>query len=123
LYNYSARLRGTFVELDPHAVRNVLQTTAVGGFVTAQEAKLPSECYQKKKNNGAIFFTGATVSVTAFPLSSSFVMEKFALRAIAQSLARELGPQGIHIAHFIIDGGMTLLKLTLFCMISHSPTK
>jgi NAD(P)-dependent dehydrogenase (short-subunit alcohol dehydrogenase family) len=55
---------------------------------------------------GALFFTGATASVKGFPNYAPFAMGKFALRGLAQSLARELGPQNIHVAHFIIDGGI-----------------
>jgi NAD(P)-dependent dehydrogenase (short-subunit alcohol dehydrogenase family) len=56
--------------------------------------------------SGSIFFTGATAGVRGFALSSPFAMGKFALRGLAQSMARELGPRGIHVAHFVIDGGI-----------------
>lgn len=56
--------------------------------------------------HGAILFTGASASVKGYAQSASFAMGKFALRGLAQSLARELSPQGIHIAHFVIDGGI-----------------
>jgi NAD(P)-dependent dehydrogenase (short-subunit alcohol dehydrogenase family) len=58
------------------------------------------------KGHGAILFTGASASVKGYPLSAAFAMGKFALRGLAQSMARELAPQGIHIAHFVIDGGI-----------------
>ncbi len=58
------------------------------------------------KGHGAILLTGATASVKGFPLSAAFAMGKFALRGLAQSAARELAPQGVHVAHFIIDGGV-----------------
>jgi NAD(P)-dependent dehydrogenase (short-subunit alcohol dehydrogenase family) len=102
IYNASARLPGPLAELDPEAVRNALNISAFGGFLATQQAArrmLP-------KRHGAIFLTGATASVKGFALSSAFAMGKFALRGLAQSAARELGPQGIHVAHFIIDGGV-----------------
>src|SRR5262245_40935644 len=55
---------------------------------------------------GAILYTGASASVKGYPLSAPFAMGKFALRGLAQSLARELSPQGVHVAHFVIDGGI-----------------
>jgi NAD(P)-dependent dehydrogenase (short-subunit alcohol dehydrogenase family) len=58
------------------------------------------------RGRGAILLTGASASVKGFPLSSAFAMGKFALRGLAQSAARELGPKGIHVAHFIIDGSV-----------------
>ncbi len=76
--------------------------TAFGGFIVAQQAvrrMLP-------KAKGALLFTGASASVKGYAQSAPFAMGKFALRGLAQSLARELGPQGIHVAHFVIDGGI-----------------
>ncbi|MBV9777710.1 MAG: SDR family NAD(P)-dependent oxidoreductase, partial [Acetobacteraceae bacterium] len=102
IYNASARVRGPFVELDAAAVRAALEVSAFGGFLAAQEAArrmLP-------RSSGAIFFTGASASVKGYPLSAPFAMGKFALRGLAQSLARELAPRGIHVAHFVIDGGI-----------------
>jgi NAD(P)-dependent dehydrogenase (short-subunit alcohol dehydrogenase family) len=102
VYNASARARGPIAELDPEAVRGSLEVSAFGGFLVAQQAArrmLP-------KGRGAILLTGATASVKGFPLSSGFAMGKFALRGLAQSLARELAPQGIHVAHFVIDGAV-----------------
>jgi short-subunit dehydrogenase len=58
------------------------------------------------KSHGAIFLTGATAGVKGFALSATFAMGKFALRGLAQSMARELSPKGIHVAHFVIDGGI-----------------
>ena len=55
---------------------------------------------------GAILFTGASASVKGYPQSAPFAMGKFALRGLAQSMARELAPQGIHVAHFVIDGAI-----------------
>lgn len=102
LYNPSSRVQGDFISIDPKRAVDAIHTTAIGGFVAAQEAAkrmLPNK-------RGTIFFTGATASVKAFPKSGVFAMGKFALRGLAQSLAKELGPSGIHVAHFIIDGGV-----------------
>ena len=103
VYNASYRTRGPFVELDPGRGRKSRSTvTAFGGFLVAQEAAkrmLP-------KRHGAILFTGASASVKGYAQSAPFAMGKFALRGLAQSMARELSPQGIHVAHVVIDGGI-----------------
>ncbi|MBC7635602.1 MAG: SDR family NAD(P)-dependent oxidoreductase [Acetobacteraceae bacterium] len=102
VYNPSARVRGPITELDPEAVRRAVEISSFGAFLAAQQAArrmLPA-------GRGAILFTGATAGVKGFALSSVFAMGKFAMRGLAQSLARELSPQGIHVAHFVIDGGI-----------------
>ncbi len=102
LYNASARAHGPIAELDPEAVRKAIEISAFGGFLTIREAArrmIP-------KGRGAILLTGASASVKGFPHSAAFAMGKFALRGLAQSTARELGPKGIHVAHFVIDGGV-----------------
>ena len=58
------------------------------------------------RGKGSILFTGASAGVKGYPQSAPFAMGKFALRGLAQSMARELSPQGIHVAHFVIDGGI-----------------
>jgi NAD(P)-dependent dehydrogenase (short-subunit alcohol dehydrogenase family) len=102
VYNASYRTRGPVVELDPPEVEKSLIVSAFGGFLVAQEAvkrMLPQA-------HGAILFTGASASIKGYAQSAPFAMGKFALRGLAQSLARELSPQGIHIAHVVIDGGI-----------------
>ena len=102
IYNASFRTRGPFLELDPADVERALTVTAFGGFLVAQQAArrmLP-------KRHGAILFTGASAGVKGYPQSAPFAMGKFALRGLAQSMARELHPQGIHVAHVVIDGGI-----------------
>jgi len=102
LFNPSARVRGDLLSLDVGAAAQAIQTTAIGALVAAQEAArrmLP-------RGRGAIFFTGATAGVKGFAGSSVFAMGKFALRGLAQSLARELSPAGIHVVHFVIDGAV-----------------
>jgi NAD(P)-dependent dehydrogenase (short-subunit alcohol dehydrogenase family) len=101
-YNAAARAHGPIADLDPGAVQKSLAITAFGGFLAVQQAAkrmLP-------RGRGAILLTGATASVKGFAHSSAFAMGKFALRGLAQSAARELSPQGIHVAHFIIDGAV-----------------
>jgi NAD(P)-dependent dehydrogenase (short-subunit alcohol dehydrogenase family) len=102
VYNASQRARGPFVELAPADVAQSIAVSAFGGFLVAQQAlqrMLP-------KRHGALFFTGASASIKGFAQSAPFAMGKFALRGMAQSLAREFAPQGIHVAHFVIDGGI-----------------
>ncbi|MBW4687941.1 MAG: SDR family NAD(P)-dependent oxidoreductase [Komarekiella atlantica HA4396-MV6] len=102
VYNPSWRVRGSLVELDPADVAKTLKITAYGGFLVAQAAAKR----QMAVGGGAIFFTGASASVKGYPLSAPFAMGKFALRGLAQSIARELAPQNIHVAHFVIDGAI-----------------
>jgi len=102
VYNASGRVRGPLVDLDPAEVERAMAVSAFGGFLVAQQAArrmLP-------RKRGAILFTGASASVKGYAQSASFAMGKFALRGLAQSMARELAPQGIHVAHFVIDGGI-----------------
>ena len=102
IYNASYRTRGPLVELDPAEVEKSIAVSAYGGFLVAQQAArrmLP-------KRRGAILLTGASASVKGYALSAPFAMGKFALRGLAQSMARELAPQGIHVAHVVIDGGI-----------------
>jgi NAD(P)-dependent dehydrogenase (short-subunit alcohol dehydrogenase family) len=102
VYNASTRVRGPFVELDPADVARAIAVTAYGGFLVAQQALKR----MVPRGAGAILFTGASASVKGYAQSAPFAMGKFALRGLAQSLAREFSPQGIHIAHFVIDGGI-----------------
>ncbi|AHE52191.1 MULTISPECIES: SDR family NAD(P)-dependent oxidoreductase [Sphingomonadaceae] len=102
VYNASGRVRGAIVDLDPEEVRRAIEVSAYGGFLVVQQAArrlLPL-------GKGAILLTGATASVKGFANSSSFAIGKFGLRGLAQSTARELAPKGIHVAHFVIDGGV-----------------
>jgi NAD(P)-dependent dehydrogenase (short-subunit alcohol dehydrogenase family) len=102
IYNASLRARGPFIDLDPAEVERSIAVSAFGGFLVAQQAArrmLP-------KRHGTILFTGASASVKGYAQSAPFAMGKFALRGLAQSMARELAPQGIHVAHVVIDGGI-----------------
>jgi NAD(P)-dependent dehydrogenase (short-subunit alcohol dehydrogenase family) len=102
VYNASARTRGPLVELVPSEVESALAVSAFGGFLVAQQAVRR----MLTKKAGAILFTGASASVKGYAQSAPFAMSKFALRGLAQSMAREFAPQGIHVAHFVIDGGI-----------------
>ena len=102
IYNASARARGPVAELVPAEVERAIMVSGYGGFLVAREAV--SRMLPKK--HGAVLFTGASASVKGYPLSAPFAMGKFALRGLAQSMARELAPQGIHVAHFVIDGAI-----------------
>jgi NAD(P)-dependent dehydrogenase (short-subunit alcohol dehydrogenase family) len=102
VYNASARVRGAFTTLDAQSVREALIVSAFGAFLVAQRA-VPG---MLEKGFGAILFTGASASVKGYAESAPFAMGKFALRGLAQSMARELAPKGIHVAHFVIDGAI-----------------
>ena len=102
VFNASYRTRGPFIELDPVEVAKAIEITAYGAFLVglaAARRMLPN-------GHGAILFTGASASVKGYAQSVPFAMGKFALRGLAQSMARELSPQGIHVAHFVVDGGI-----------------
>jgi NAD(P)-dependent dehydrogenase (short-subunit alcohol dehydrogenase family) len=108
IYNASFRTRGPFVDLDPADVEKALAVTAFGAFLVAQQAArrmLP-------KQHGAILLTGASAGVKGYAQSAPFAMGKFALRGMAQSMARELSPQGIHVAHVVVDGGIRSARRT-----------
>lgn len=102
VYNPSLRIAGAFTDLDPTEVAKAIEITAYGGFLVAQSAAKR----MLQVGGGAIFFTGASASVKGYPRSAPFAMGKFALRGLAQSIARELAPKNIHVAHFVIDGAI-----------------
>lgn len=102
LYNPSYRQRAPFVELDAEEVRKTLMISCYGGFLVGLEAAKRMTA----AGEGAIFFTGASASVKGYKHSAPFAMGKFGLRGLAQSMARELAPRNIHVAHFVIDGGI-----------------
>ena len=102
VFNAAARVRGRIVDINAAEVRRAIEVSAFGGFLVTQQAARR----MVPRQHGAILLTGATASVKGFALSSGFAMGKFALRGLAQSAARELGPQGVHVVHFVIDGGV-----------------
>lgn len=102
LFNASGRQRGPFTELDPEAVKQALLVSCYGGYLVCN-AVVPA---MLERGSGTLLLTGASASVKGYPRSAPFAMGKFGLRGLAQSLARELQPRGIHVAHFVIDGGI-----------------
>jgi NAD(P)-dependent dehydrogenase (short-subunit alcohol dehydrogenase family) len=102
VYNASARARGPVTDLDPAEVARAISVSAFGGFLVVQQAAR----HMVARGSGVILLTGASASVKGYPNSSAFAMGKFALRGLASSLARELSPKGVHVAHFVIDGGI-----------------
>ena len=91
---------GPINEISSDDFRKTWESSCLAGFLAGREAAL----YMKKRGRGTILFTGATASMRGSAGFSAFAAAKFGLRALAQSMARELGPQGIHVAHVIIDG-------------------
>jgi len=108
VYNASYRTRGPLIDLDPAEVEKAIAVSAFGAFLVAQAAARR----MLLRNHGAILFTGASASVKGYAQSVPFAMAKFALRGLSQSMARELSPQGIHVAHFVIDGGIKSTRRT-----------
>ncbi len=102
VYNASGRVRGPIADLDPEDVRHSMSVSAFGAFLTVQQAARR----MLRQGRGAILLTGATAGVKGFALSAPFAMGKFALRGLAQSAARELGPRNIHVAHVVVDGAV-----------------
>lgn len=102
LYNASARAPGPITDLDPADVAKSLSISAYGGFLVGQQAAKR----MVPRGRGTILFTGASASVKGYPNSSIFAMGKHGLRGLASALGRELAPQGVHVCHFVIDGGV-----------------
>ncbi len=102
IYNASARVPGEITNISPADVQRALAISAFGGFLVAQQAAIR----MVKAKRGVILLTGASASIKGYKNSAAFAMGKFALRGLAQSMARELAPQGVHVAHIIIDGGI-----------------
>src|SRR5690348_7966292 len=102
VFNPGANVNFPILETTERVFRKVWELACYGGFLTGREAArrmLP-------RGRGSIFFTGATASLRGGVGYAAFASAKFGLRAVAQSMARELGPQGIHVAHLIIDAGV-----------------
>jgi NAD(P)-dependent dehydrogenase (short-subunit alcohol dehydrogenase family) len=102
VYNASQRARSPIEVLAPADVQRAFMVSCFGGFLVGQQAARR----MLSAGRGTILFTGATASVKGFPQSASFAIGKFALRGLAQSMARELAPKNIHVAHVVIDGGI-----------------
>ena len=104
VYNPSARRRAAVVDLEPDEVEAALAVTLFGGFLVGRQAARRMTA----AGEGAILFTGASASVKGYANSSCFAMGKFGLRGLAQSMARELAPKNVHVAHFVIDGSILI---------------
>src|SRR5260370_918331 len=102
VYNASPRARGSITEVDPDEALEALMVGCYGGFLVAQAAARA----MLARGHGTILLTGPSASVNGHSRSTPFAMGKFGLRGLAQSLARELAPQNIHVGHFVIDGGI-----------------
>ena len=102
VFNASARVRGAIADIDPEEVERAIAISAYAGFLVGRRAAMA----MRERGSGSIQFTGASASVKGYPESGCFAMGKFALRGLAQSMAREMAPKGIHVAHFVIDGGI-----------------
>ena len=102
IFNVGGNVRAGVLETTPQTYLDAWQTSAFAGFMTGQNAAR----VMQPRRRGTILFTGATASLRGGLGFSAFAAAKSALRTFAQSLAREFGPQGIHVAHVIVDGGI-----------------
>src|SRR5262249_41723294 len=100
VYNASAMVRGSVLDLDPAAVEQAWRISCLGALIVGQQAARRMVA----KGKGTILFTGATAALRGGPNFAGFAIGKFGQRALAQSMARDLGPKGIHVAHVIVDG-------------------
>jgi NAD(P)-dependent dehydrogenase (short-subunit alcohol dehydrogenase family) len=102
VFNAGGFVRKPIAELEAAEVEAVWRSSCLGGFLVgraAARAMLPA-------GSGTILFTGATAALRGAAQFAAFAIGKFGLRALAQSMARELGPRGLHVAHVVIDGGI-----------------
>ncbi len=107
VYNPSARIRGAITDLSVKDVRSAVDVTAIGAFITGKHAARHMLAADPiNGTRGTILFTGASAGVKGFPRSAVFAMGKFAQRGLAESMARELHPQGVHVAWINIDGAI-----------------
>ena len=102
VFNIGANVNFPITETTSRVYRKVWEMAAFAGFLTGREAAR----YMTPRGEGTIIFTGATASMRGGKGFAAFSGAKFALRALAQSMARELGPKGIHVAHSVIDGAI-----------------
>jgi NAD(P)-dependent dehydrogenase (short-subunit alcohol dehydrogenase family) len=102
VFNIGANVRFSITQMTGQVYRKVWEMATFAGFLTGREAAKR----MLSRGHGTILFTGATASVRGNTGYSAFAGAKFALRALAQSMARELGPQNIHVAHVVIDGAI-----------------
>src|SRR6266508_3355744 len=104
LYNAGSGTWGTITEITPEQYENSWRVNAYGAFLSAKEVAPDMIA----RGHGVVLFTGATAGMKAGPRSVAFGPAKFAMRGLAQSLARDLGPKGIHVAWINVDGGIDI---------------
>ena len=102
VFNASGRVRKSVLDIEADEFINAWMAACHGGFLVGREAARR----MVPKSAGTILFTGATASVKSNAMSAGFAVGKFGLRALAFSMARELGPKGVHVGHVIVDGGI-----------------
>jgi NAD(P)-dependent dehydrogenase (short-subunit alcohol dehydrogenase family) len=102
IYNASQRVVKSILEMESAEFEGAWRVSCLGAMIVGREAARR----MVPRGHGSILFTGATASLRGGNGFAAFAAGKFGLRALAQSMARELGPQGIHVAHFVIDGGI-----------------
>ena len=102
VFNVGGNVRFPIRDTTTRVYTKVWEMCALAGFLNGREAAR----YMAPRGRGTILFTGATASVRGGAGYAAFAGGKHALRALAQSMARELGPEGIHVAHVVIDGGI-----------------
>jgi len=107
VYNAGNAALGTLLDMEPAYFEAVWRTTCFGGFLVGQQAGRR----MVDRGGGTILFTGATASVKARPPFGAFASAKFALRGLAQAMARDWGPRGVHVAHVVIDGAIAGEKI------------
>jgi NAD(P)-dependent dehydrogenase (short-subunit alcohol dehydrogenase family) len=110
IFNAGNAVRAPTLELDIGQFESAWRTNVLGGFVFAR-ATLPllldaADATTNTSGAGSLIFTGATASLRGRPPFAAFASAKAGLRSLAQSLAREFGPRGVHVAHVVIDGGI-----------------
>jgi len=107
VYNAGNNARGDLADMTAEFFEKVWRVTCLGGFLVAREATR----HLRASGHGTVIFTGATASIRSRPPFTAFASGKAALRAVAQSMARDMGPRGVHVAHVIVDGGINGEKL------------
>jgi len=102
IYNASQRVIKSILDMESAEFEGAWRGSCLGGMLVGREAARR----MVPRGHGSILFTGATASLRGSARFAAFAAGKFGLRALAQSMARELGPLGVHVAHFVIDGGI-----------------
>lgn len=107
VYNAGAQYRQSILDTRADMFEKVWRLSCFAGFLVGREAARR----MTPRGSGTVIFTGATASIRGGPNFAAFAAAKFGLRALAQSMARELGPQGLHVAHVVIDGAIDMPRI------------